>query len=478
LAEDGGDGQNSREMEPDPPSTGRMTIALMATALVAAGALVFAGVLVLIVKLAPLAIHAAQNIDVSSLTRRVSWDSGTTIAAIAIFVATYLVVAIGKLPGYQLDRAGAALVGASFMVGMGVVSLDQAYRAIDFDAITLLLGMMIVVANLRLSGFFRLVSNWVVARARHPLALLVAIVVVAGLLSAFLVNDTICLVMTPLVLDLVRRLKRDPIPYLLAIPMASNIGSAATITGNPQNMIIASFSGVSYGAFAMALWPVAAVGVFATALLIALVYHREFLTSERLPPVAATPARYHRPLVVKSVLVTLAMICLFFAGQPVAKVAIVGGAVLLLTRRVKAEKVYREIDWPLLLMFVGLFIVVTGLETVVLTKDTIAAIGRLNLDTVPVLSLVTAGLSNLVSNVPAVLVLKPFIANSPDPQRAWLVVAMASTLAGNFTLVGSVANLIVVQRARAEGIVIGFWTYFKIGAPLTLFTLIFGVWWL
>src|SRR6266581_2897099 len=152
------------------------------------------------------------------------------LPAILIFAATYVVIAIGKLPGYRLDRAGAALLGASLMVGLGVVSLDEAYRAIDFDAITLLLGMMIVVANLRLSGFFRLVSNFVVARARHPL-----------------------------VLDLVRRLKRDPIPYLLAIPMASNIGSAATITGNPQNMIIASFSGVSYGAFAKALWPVAAV---------------------------------------------------------------------------------------------------------------------------------------------------------------------------------------------------------------------------
>jgi Na+/H+ antiporter NhaD/arsenite permease-like protein len=125
---------------------------------------------------------------------------------------------------------------------------------------------------------------------------------VVGLLSAFLVNDTICLLMTPLVLDLVRRLKRDPIPYLLAIPMASNFGSAATITGNPQNMIIASLSGIPYGAFAMALWPVAAVGVLVTALLIALVYHREFLTSGYLPPVAATPARYRRSLVVKSVL--------------------------------------------------------------------------------------------------------------------------------------------------------------------------------
>jgi Na+/H+ antiporter NhaD/arsenite permease-like protein len=237
-------------------------------------------------------------------------------------------------------------------------------------------------------------------------------------------------------------------------------------------------SNISYGAFAAALWPVAAIGVLLTAALIALVYHREFLTKERLPIIAATPARYHRPLVIKSVVVTIAMMLLFFAGQPVAKVAIVGGALLLLTRSIKADKVYREIDWPLLLMFVGLFIVVTGLETAVLTPQTMAAFGRLNLDNVPMLSAVTAGLSNLVSNVPAVLVLKPFIVNSADPPRAWLVVAMASTLAGNFTLVGSVANLIVAQRARAGGVVLGFWTYFKVGAPLTLLTIALGVWWL
>jgi Na+/H+ antiporter NhaD/arsenite permease-like protein len=194
------------------------------------------------------------------------WNDGIEFIAVAIFAATYLVIAIGKLPGYHLDRAGAALLGASLMVGLGVVSLDQAYRAIDFDTITLLLGMMIVVANLRLSGFFRLVNNWVLTRARRPLVLLATIVLVAGSFSAFLVNDTICLVMTPLVLDLVTRIDRDPIPYLLAVAMASNIGSTATITGNPQNMIIGSLSHIPYGTFAAALWPVAAGGLILTIL--------------------------------------------------------------------------------------------------------------------------------------------------------------------------------------------------------------------
>ena len=163
-------------------------------------------------------------------------------APIAIFAATYLVMAIGKLPGYQLDRAGAALLGASLMIWSGVLSLDEAFQSIDLETIVLLLGMMIVVANLRLSGFFEVVNDWVVARARHPLALLCGIVLVSGALSAFLVNDAICLVLTLPVLDLAKRLERDPTPYLLAIPMASNAGSVATITGNPQNMIIGSIS--------------------------------------------------------------------------------------------------------------------------------------------------------------------------------------------------------------------------------------------
>jgi Na+/H+ antiporter NhaD/arsenite permease-like protein len=434
--------------------------------------------LIALVILIVLGTYVARHFDLYLPRTEALWSDAKTSAAVAIFAATYLIIAIGKLPGYQLDRAGAALLGASLMVGLGVMSLDQAYRAIDYDTIVLLFGMMIVVANLRLSGFFRLVNNWVVTRARHPLVLLASIVLLAGVFSAFLVNDAICLVLTPLVLDLVARLKRDPLPYLLAVTMASNVGSTATITGNPQNMIIGSISRIPYGAFAASLWPVAATGLIITVSLIALIYRREFLTRERISAVAVSPALYHGPLTIKSVLVTVAMMALFFAGQPVAKVAIVGGALLLFTRRVKAAKVYAEIDWPLLVMFIGLFIVVTGLETTVLTPERIASAAHLHLEAVPVLSVVTAGLSNLVSNVPAVLVLQPFIDGLPDPQRSWLVVAMASTLAGNFTLVGSVANLIVAQRARSHGVILGFWTYFKVGAPVTILTILFGIYWL
>ena len=398
-------------------------------------------------------------------------------AAVTIFAMTYLVIAIGRLPGFALDRAGAALVGASLMVAVGALPLEEAPKAIDFDTIILLLGVMIVVANLRLSGSFRLVSAWVVTRARYPIILLGAVIVVSGVLSAFLVNDAICLVLTPLVLDLATRLQRNPVPYLLAIAMASNVGSTATITGNPQNMIIGSVSHLPYDAFAAALSPIAGIGLVLTMVLIMLTYRAEFLTREKLRG-EPRPVHASRPIVIKSVVVTLAMVAAFFTGFPPAEAAIVAGAVLLFTRRIRSEKIYAEIDWTLLLMFAGLFIVVAGLERSVLSPTVLAAVSRLHLQEIPVLSLVTAVLSNIVSNVPAVLVLKPFVTQLPNQQQAWLTVAMASTLAGNFAIVGSVANLIVVERARAQNVEIGFWEYFRVGAPLTVLTIGAGIFWL
>jgi Na+/H+ antiporter NhaD/arsenite permease-like protein len=242
-------------------------------------------------------------------------------------------------------------------------------------------------------------------------------------------------------------------------------------------MIIGSLSHIPYGTFAATLSPIAGIGLVLTVGLIAFAYRREFWTRQRLRGEPA-PAHTDWPIIVKSVTVSLAMVAGFFAGIPPAEVAIVAGAILLLTRRVKSERVYAEIDWTLLLMFAGLFIVVAGLERSVLSPEVIRRIGHLHLEQVPVLSAITAILSNIVSNVPAVLVLKPFIAQLQPQQQAWLTVAMASTLAGNFTLVGSVANLIVVQRARAQNVEIGFWEYFKVGAPLTVLTIGTGVLWL
>lgn len=404
-------------------------------------------------------------------------DRGRVVAAIAIFTGSYAALAVGRIPGLSIDRAGIALVGASLMVASGAMPLDEAYKAIDLDTITLLLGVMIVVASLRLSGFFAMANAWVMERAHAPLILLTGVVATSGIFSAFLVNDAICLVLAPLVLELTLAMGRKPTPYLLAVAMASNVGSTATITGNPQNIMIGSFSGIPYLSFVGHLAPVALVGMAATVLLIALFYRREFAGGVRLP--AARPHFYvNRALVARSLIGTAVMIGLFFIGAAPAKAAIIVGGLLLLTRRLKSRRIYQDIDWALLLMFAGLFIIVAGAERTLLTPGIIAAVGDLHLDQAPVLAAVTAILSNLVSNVPAVLVIKPFIAGLADHDRAWLVVAMASTLAGNFTLLGSIANLIVAQKAAAGGVEIGFWTYFKVGAPLTVLTLIAGTLWL
>ena len=398
------------------------------------------------------------------------------MAAILIFLAVYLVLAIGRLPGFRVDRTGACIIGASLMIAFGVLDLGQAYAAINYDTIILLFGVMIVVANLRLSGFFSAVAEWVVEHAHRPIVLLAAIVFVAGFFSAFFVNDTMCLVLTPLVLDISRQLRRNAVPYLLAVAMAANIGSVATITGNPQNMMIGSFSGIQYRTFAAALSPVALVGLAMTVAVIAATYHREFRLQEKVA-LERRLVRINRVLMWKSLAVSAGMIVLFFAGWPVPKVALMAGALLLVTRRLKPERIYREIDWSLLVLFIGLFIVVAGVEKTSLPGDLFRATQRFHLERVSVLSAVAALLSNVVSNVPAVLVFKPFIAHMGDPVRSWLTLAMSTTLAGNLTILGSVANLIVVQRARHEA-PISFWEYFKVGAPLTVLTMIAGIVWL
>jgi Na+/H+ antiporter NhaD/arsenite permease-like protein len=398
------------------------------------------------------------------------------LTAILIFAITYLVLAIGRLPGFRIDRTGAAIIGASFMVGANALSLDEAYRAVNFDTIILLFGMMIVVANLQLSGFFSLVAERVVEHAHRPIALLIAIVAVAGTFSAFFVNDTICLVLTPLVLEIAETLDRNPVPYLLAVAMASNIGSVATITGNPQNMMIGSFSGIPYRHFLASLAPVAAVGLVLVVLVILIVYRREFASTAHVR-VAKHPARVDRKLMWKAILVSIGMIALFFAGWPVPKVAIVAGAVLLITRRVNPEEIYNRIDWSLLVMFAGLFIVIAGIEKTALEGELASLAERLHLDNVFLLSGFVALLSNLVSNVPAVLVFKPFVGHLANPMQVWLTLAMSSTLAGNLTVLGSVANLIVLQQARRK-VQIRFREYFRTGAPLAVLTILLGAVWI
>ena len=301
-----------------------------------------------------------------------------SFAAPIILVLVYGGVALGRIPGFRLDRAGIAFLGGAAMIVFGGVSLDEAFHAIDWDTIALLLGMMIVVAHLKVSGAFRALGALAVEHAHAPLALLIATTLLAGLLSAFLVNDAICLVMAPIVVGVTRALRRDPLPYLVATATASNCGSVATITGNPQNMVIGALSGISYPAFSAALAPVAAFGLVLVVVVVRLVYREEFARRVTLDP-HVVRGRSHPGQMLKASLTCVALAIAFFAGVRPAEAAIVGGAFLLLTRSLKPARIYRELDGPLLILFAGLFVVVAGAERALLTPDVVASVQALGL---------------------------------------------------------------------------------------------------
>jgi Na+/H+ antiporter NhaD/arsenite permease-like protein len=396
------------------------------------------------------------------------------IAGIVIFIASYVVFAFGKFPGMKIDRPGMAIIGAVLMVAVRIVTAQDALRYVDFATIVLLFSMMLVVANLRLVGFFDRVAEFVVSRL-GPAHLLPAVIISTGVLSAFFVNDIICLVMVPIVLQITRRMSVRPMPYLLAVATASNIGSVATITGNPQNILIGSYSGISYRNFLAHLGPVAAIGLFVDWA----VLHWMFRNSERsrvAGPEISTAVRRSGGLR-KPGIVVAGVIAGFLIGFPPALVAAVGAAIILITRNMEPRLVYDEVDWGLLVFFVGLFVIVGGAEKVGIVAGMLDIAQTWNLHNTAIFAIVTAVMSNLVSNVPAVMLLKSVVPQFPDAHRAWLLLAMASTLAGNLTITGSIANIIVVERARGE-VHIGFWDYARVGIPITIITLGVGTLWL
>jgi Na+/H+ antiporter NhaD/arsenite permease-like protein len=406
-----------------------------------------------------------------------------------LFALTYLALAFGRVPGLRMDRAGIALVGATLMLVSGALSFAQATSpdSIDYKTLALLFGMMVVVGFVRLSGLLGRLMLPLMDRIRSPRGLLAATILIAGVLSAFFINDVVCLALTPLVLHLARRLRFDPVPYLVALATAANIGSAGTITGNPQNIYIGSHSGISYVRFSARLMPVAAAGLLLDFAVIALVCRRQLAASNSEPgALDSAPATKHGPsdnrlraLQWKSGIIALLAVALCFTGLPLDLIAL-GAAAVLLLGRTKPEHVYRQIDWSLLVMFVGLFVVVHAFQLHVLSRWDIEHWDGLLNRPVGLLSLVAALLSNLVSNVPAVLLMEPMLKAVPAAGRetAWLALAMSSTLAGNLTTLGSVANLIVLSGGDREGVRISLWQYARVGVPLTILTLSLGVAWL
>jgi Na+/H+ antiporter NhaD/arsenite permease-like protein len=397
--------------------------------------------------------------------------------ALALIALTIIGVAVGRYPFLRMNRATIALTGGTVLIVIGALSLEEAYAAIDLDTLTLLFAMMILNTNLRRAGFFGLVANWVIHWATSPRQLLALVIVASGVLSAIFLNDTIVLVFTPLVLEICRLLGQPPIPYLMALTTATNIGSVATITGNPQNMIIGIASGIPFVQFTGELAPVALGGMVVIWLIIVLVYRQAFWgTAFAKPPAVAVETT--PPLLRKALIATGLMIVAFVLGFPIPLAALAAASLLLITRRVEPESVFREVDWSLLVFFAGLFIVTGALETLGVSEQLFALARPLAEQGVAALTVVAAVLSNLISNVPAVLLFRPFVPQFSAPTQTWLTLAMATTLAGNLTLLGSVANLIVAESAKRQGVQLTFGEYLKTGVLITLLSLTIGVCWL
>ena len=395
-----------------------------------------------------------------------------------IIIVTLIGVAVGRYPWLRMNRATIALVGATALILTGAIQLEEAYAALDLDTLVLLFAMMILNVNLRLAGFFKLVAQQVVHAAKSPRQLLALQILASGVLSALFLNDTIVLMLTPLVLEITASLKRNPIPYLIGLVSAANIGSAATITGNPQNMLIGVSSGFSFVTFTSYLAPVAIVGLALAWLVLVVVYHSEFLPQLLELPPAREPAQLYQPLLRKSLLATGLMVLAFILGAPVPLAALSAAALLLITRRVRPERIFQDVDFSLLVFFSGLFIITKSIETAGFSEQLFALARPVAEQGVAALTGVAVVLSNLVSNVPAVMLFRHFVPGFPDPQQAWLTLAMATTLAGNLTLLGSVANLIVAESAKKHDVHLSFVEYLKAGTPITLLTLGVGIVWL
>ena len=397
------------------------------------------------------------------------------IAAYAVFLGSYLVFAIGKFPWMKIDRPGAAIIGSAVLFAFRIIGASEAVAFIDFGTIVLLFSMMLIVGNLRLAGFFEWVTEGIVRRL-HPRHLLPTVIFTSGVLSAFFVNDVICLVMVPFVVGVTRRMGLRPLPYLLALATASNIGSVATITGNPQNILIGSVSGIGYREFLWHLGPVAILGMLLDWAILHWLYPHDDIKvaplEDRRHASRSEPQRLR-----KAAIVIIFVLAGFLAGVSPALVAALGAAVMLITRTVEPRRVYDEIDWGLLVFFVGLFLIVGGAEKSGIMDRLMSFSRSWNLERVGTFTVVTAVLSNIVSNVPAVMLLKSAVSRFANPHTAWLTLAMASTLAGNLTITGSVANMIVVERARPE-IQISWREYLRAGGPVAVATVVVGALWL
>lgn len=405
--------------------------------------------------------------------------------ALAIFAVTYLFISGIRIRPLALDRSGGALLGAFLMVATGIVlpeeafnySSDVARRAVDVDTLVLLFGMMLLSVYLTDARMFRACAQWAIHFAKTPRGLLVWIAVTSAVLSAFFVNDTICLALTPLVLTVLERTALSPIPFLLALCMGANAGSLATFAGNPQNMIIANASKMPYATFSAFMALPAAVSTAAVIFVLLIAFKKELAASWSFTEEMKVTS-VDRPLLALGLVALAGVVTAFFAGFPLGWSAL-GGAVFVMALSNKSPREQIErVDAALLVFFASLFVVVYGVY-----KEGWA--DRMREAFAPIMqggpirelfgfSLLSLLGSNLLSNVPFVMLAKGWVEGMQNPDLGWQTLALSSTLAGNLTLVGSVANLIVFEVARKRAS-LSFWGYFRIGLPATALSLLLGL---
>jgi Na+/H+ antiporter NhaD/arsenite permease-like protein len=399
------------------------------------------------------------------------------IAAVAIFALTYLLISGRRLKILPLNRPAAALLGTVLMVTFGVLTPEQAYRAVDYDTLVLLLGMSLISAYLHIGGFFDWTAEWILTRARSPERLLLLLVATSGSLSALLVNDTICFMLTPLVVAVVLRGGLPLLPYLLALAMSANLGSVATLVGNPQNMIIGHLSGIPFARFSASLAPAAVAGL-AIELVVLRIAFRRTLASVKIEASPAATRPVDRRLIGLTAAVVVLVFAGFLAGWNLAWTALGGAALVMVLARRDTHAVLKLVDWHLLLFFAGLFVVVEGLNVTGLPDRAYEllrdAFGRTATGQAWNFAWFSALGSNLFSNVPFVLVAGKWVDAFLRPELMWKVMALATTFAGNLTILGSVANIIVVESARGH-VDVGFWDYARYGIPVTILTTVVGM---
>jgi Na+/H+ antiporter NhaD/arsenite permease-like protein len=399
------------------------------------------------------------------------------LAALIIFVATYVFLAGAELPFLKLDRPGGAVAGAVAMVALGVLTPTQVYaEAISWDTLVLLLGMMVITSVMARAGIFRWIAWAALRRAHGPRALLAVLVLVAGTLSALLVNDTVCVMCTPLVVALVEAAALPAIPYLLGLAFASNAGSVATLTGNPQNMLIGTLSGIPYAQFSRALLLPALLSMAVVLAVLLVAFRRELRWRRLSVDVRAPPL--DRPLALLCIAGLAFVLAGFLLGYSLAWTAMTGAALLLVLSRQPPKAMFAEVDGTLLLFFAGLFVVTHGVAQAGIAERIHSAIApALGSDATQQtlrFGLFTVAACQLVSNVPFVLLAAQWVRKLADPQLGWLSLALVSTIAGNLTPVASVANLIVLELAGEKGR-IPFLRFLCLGAFCTFLPLALGL---